>query len=45
MLDIGKRNLLGVLIDVVDYEAVLERIVAAAVSGGARGCRRSPCME
>jgi exopolysaccharide biosynthesis WecB/TagA/CpsF family protein len=33
MLDVGKRNLLGVLIDVVDYEAVLERIIAAANSG------------
>ena len=33
MLDGGKRNLLGVLVDVVDYEAVLERIIAAAVAG------------
>jgi N-acetylglucosaminyldiphosphoundecaprenol N-acetyl-beta-D-mannosaminyltransferase len=30
MIDRGKRNILGVLIDAVDYDAALERIVAAA---------------
>lgn len=30
MIDGGKRNILGVLVDAVDYDAALERIVAAA---------------
>ncbi|MCS6880088.1 MAG: WecB/TagA/CpsF family glycosyltransferase [Oscillochloridaceae bacterium] len=30
MIDQGKRNLLGVLIDAVDYEAAVERVLAAA---------------
>ena len=30
MLDAGKRNLLGVLIDAVDYEGAVARIIAAA---------------
>jgi exopolysaccharide biosynthesis WecB/TagA/CpsF family protein len=30
MIDAGKRNVLGVLIDVVDYEAAASRVVAAA---------------
>jgi N-acetylglucosaminyldiphosphoundecaprenol N-acetyl-beta-D-mannosaminyltransferase len=30
VIDLGKRNVLGVLVDAVDYEAALERIVAAA---------------
>jgi len=33
MIDRGKRNLLGVLIDAVDYEAVLRRIADAARVG------------
>ena len=35
MRDEGKRNLLGVLVDVVDYEGAVRRIVQAAL--GARG--------
>jgi N-acetylglucosaminyldiphosphoundecaprenol N-acetyl-beta-D-mannosaminyltransferase len=30
MIDTGKRNVLGVLIDVVDYEAAVSRVVVAA---------------
>lgn len=30
MIDRGKRNVLGVLVDVVDYEAVTDRVIAAA---------------
>lgn len=30
MIDLGKKNLLGVLIDAVDYDAAVERFVAAA---------------
>jgi N-acetylglucosaminyldiphosphoundecaprenol N-acetyl-beta-D-mannosaminyltransferase len=30
MIDRGKRNVLGVLVDVVDYEAATERVIAAA---------------
>lgn len=30
MLDAGKRNVLGVLVDVVDYEAATERVLTAA---------------
>jgi N-acetylglucosaminyldiphosphoundecaprenol N-acetyl-beta-D-mannosaminyltransferase len=33
MIDGGKRNLLGVLVDVVDYEAAVARIIAAAKAG------------
>jgi len=33
MIDLGKRNLLGVLVDAVDYEAATERILAAARTG------------
>jgi exopolysaccharide biosynthesis WecB/TagA/CpsF family protein len=32
MLDRGKRNILGVLVDAVDYEAAVDRIVRAAQS-------------
>lgn len=32
MIDAGKRNLLGVLVDVVDYEAATTRIIDAAVA-------------
>ena len=37
MIDGGKRNLLGILIDVVDYEAAVERIIAAAQAGQPMG--------
>jgi len=30
MLDLGKRNVLGVLVDAVDYEAAVERVISAA---------------
>jgi N-acetylglucosaminyldiphosphoundecaprenol N-acetyl-beta-D-mannosaminyltransferase len=30
MMDQGKRNVLGVLVDVIDYEAATERVLAAA---------------
>jgi len=30
MIDRGKRNVLGVLVDVVDYDAATERVIAAA---------------
>jgi exopolysaccharide biosynthesis WecB/TagA/CpsF family protein len=30
MIDLGKRNLLGVRVDAIDYEAAVERIIAAA---------------
>lgn len=33
MIDGGKRNLVGVLIDAVDYEAATERVLAAARDG------------
>lgn len=33
MIDQGKKNVLGVNIDAVDYEAAAERTIAAAVSG------------
>jgi len=33
MIDLGKRNVLGVEISAVDYQGALERIVEAAVSG------------
>ena len=33
MLHDGKRNLLGVLIDVVDYEAAVEQVIEAAMVG------------
>lgn len=35
MIDRGKRNILGVLVDAVDYEAAVERIVRAASQGEA----------
>ena len=37
MIDGGKRNLLGILIDVVDYEAAVERIIAAVQVGQPMG--------
>lgn len=37
MVDGGKRNILGVLIDAVDYEAAVGRIVAAAQAGAPMG--------
>jgi N-acetylglucosaminyldiphosphoundecaprenol N-acetyl-beta-D-mannosaminyltransferase len=33
MIDLGKKNLLGVNIDAVDYDAAVQRIVAAAQAG------------
>ncbi len=33
MIDVGKRNILGILIDAVDYEAAVERIMRAAREG------------
>ena len=33
MIDLGKKNLLGVSIDAVDYEAAVARIVDAAAAG------------
>ncbi len=33
MIDSGKKNLLGVMIDAVDYEAAVHRILAAAKNG------------
>lgn len=33
MIDFGKKNVLGVLVDAVDYEAAVEKIVAAARAG------------
>jgi N-acetylglucosaminyldiphosphoundecaprenol N-acetyl-beta-D-mannosaminyltransferase len=30
MIDAGKRNVLGVLVDVIDYESAVERVLAAA---------------
>jgi N-acetylglucosaminyldiphosphoundecaprenol N-acetyl-beta-D-mannosaminyltransferase len=33
LIDDGKRNVLGVLVDVVDYEAATERVLAAAREG------------
>ena len=33
MLDLGKRNVLGVLLDAIDYEAATARILAAAREG------------
>lgn len=33
MIDEGKRNVLGVLVDVVDYDAATERVLAAAHEG------------
>jgi N-acetylglucosaminyldiphosphoundecaprenol N-acetyl-beta-D-mannosaminyltransferase len=33
MVDSGKRNLLGVLIDAMDYEAAVGRVIAAAKAG------------
>ncbi|HSH78971.1 MAG TPA: WecB/TagA/CpsF family glycosyltransferase [Herpetosiphonaceae bacterium] len=33
MIDKGKKNIIGVLIDAVDYEAATERIIAAARAG------------
>lgn len=38
MIDRGKKNLLGVLVDVIDYEGALARIVEAAEAG-----RRCTC--
>lgn len=38
MIDSGKRNLLGVMIDAVDYEAAVSRIIAAASSGARYSC-------
>ena len=32
MIDKGKQSVLGVLVDVVDYEAAVERIRAAALA-------------
>jgi exopolysaccharide biosynthesis WecB/TagA/CpsF family protein len=32
-IDLGKRNVLGVLVDVVDYQAATERVLAAAHAG------------
>lgn len=37
MIDCGKRNVLGVLVDAVDYEAATERVLAAAREGRAYG--------
>jgi exopolysaccharide biosynthesis WecB/TagA/CpsF family protein len=39
MIDKGKMNLLGVLIDAVDYEAAVSRVVSAALEG--RRCTTS----
>ena len=33
MIDVGKRNVLGILIDAVDYEVAVERILRAAREG------------
>jgi len=33
MTDLGKRNLLGVLVDALDYEAAVQRIISAALDG------------
>jgi len=33
MLDLGKRNVLGVLVDAVDYEAAVKRVIEAAEEG------------
>lgn len=33
MIDLGKKNLLGVLVDAVDYEGAADRIVNAAAAG------------
>ena len=33
MIDLGKRNVLGILVDAVDYEAATARIIAAAEEG------------
>jgi exopolysaccharide biosynthesis WecB/TagA/CpsF family protein len=33
MIDLGKKNILGVLIDAVDYEAAVDRIIRAAEEG------------
>ena len=33
MRDLGKRNLLGVLVDAVDYEAAVDKIMGAAKVG------------
>ncbi|HUT77213.1 MAG TPA: WecB/TagA/CpsF family glycosyltransferase [Polyangia bacterium] len=38
MIDRGKRNVLGVLIDEVDYEGAVERITSAATSGRRCSC-------
>ncbi|MDX1501690.1 MAG: WecB/TagA/CpsF family glycosyltransferase [Thermoanaerobaculia bacterium] len=38
MIDRGKRNLLGVLIDAVDYEAAVDRLLAAAREGRRQTC-------
>ncbi len=35
MIDRGKYNLLGILINAIDYEASVERIVASAHAGRA----------
>ena len=33
MIDLGKRNILGVLVDAIDYEAAVDRIIRAARDG------------
>lgn len=33
MKDLGKRNLLGVLVDAIDYEAAVDKIITAAKAG------------
>src|SRR4051812_15647966 len=33
MIDQGKKNILGILIDAIDYEAALKRIIDAAKEG------------
>lgn len=33
MIDLGKKNLLGVLVDALDYEAAVNRFTVAAISG------------
>ena len=33
MIDLGKKNVLGVRVDAIDYEAAVEKIMAAAGAG------------
>jgi hypothetical protein len=32
MIDLGKKNILGVLVNVIDYEAATDKIIHAAKS-------------